>query len=81
MELICIQGAAPGRITATVAHGGDVRQLPMEVVAHEAGGWKARSPGGSWGLRCHAVATAILMEASEVFAGAALVPEAALAAD
>ena len=71
MEIICIQGAAPGPITATVSHQGSVRQIPMEVARHEAGGWKARLRGAPWGLRCHAVATAVLLEAGEAFAESA----------
>lgn len=68
MELLCITGAAPGTITATVAHDGAVRAITLEVAAHEAGGWKARLPGGRWGLRCHAVPTAVVLEAGEALA-------------
>jgi hypothetical protein len=67
MEVICIIGATPGPITATVAHDGTVRQLAMDITRHAAGGWQARLRGGAWGLRCHAVTTAVLMEASEAF--------------
>jgi hypothetical protein len=67
MEVICIIGATPGPITATVAHEGTVRQLAMDITRHPAGGWQARLRGGAWGLRCHAVTTAVLMEASEAF--------------
>ncbi len=67
MEVICIIGATPGPVTATVAHDGVVRQLSMDVMRHSAGGWQARLRGGQWGLRCHAVTTAVLMEASEAF--------------
>ena len=74
MEIICIQGTAPGRIVATLSHGTKVRQLPMTVTRHPAGGWQVESAGGS-GPRCHAVTTAVLLEASEAF-----VSEEALAA-
>ena len=69
MEIICIQGVAPGRIVATLSHGTNVRQLPMTVTRHPAGGWQVESAGGGYGPRCHAVATAVLLEASEAFVG------------
>jgi hypothetical protein len=68
MDLICIVGSVPGQITATVSHAGSIRQMPMEVARHQAGGWKARSAGGQFGLRCHTVNTAVLLEAGESFA-------------
>ena len=77
MEVICIIGATPGPITASVSHDGDVRQLAMDVARHPAGGWQARLRGGAWGLRCHAVTTAVLLEASEAFVD----PPMALAAE
>lgn len=67
MEIICIQGAAPGRLVATLSHGTKVRQLPMTVARHPAGGWHVEQTGGGFGPRCHAVATAVLLEASEAF--------------
>ena len=69
MEIICIQGAAPGRIVATLSHGTKVRQLPMTVARHPAGGWQVVSGAGGLGPRCHAVTTAVLLEASEAFVG------------
>ncbi len=69
MEIICIQGAAPGRIVATLSHETKVRQLPMTVTRHPAGGWQVESASGGFGPRCHAVATAVLLEASEAFVG------------
>jgi hypothetical protein len=65
MELICIQGATPGYVTATIAHAGQVRQLPMNVARHPSGGWRIALPAGEFGPRCHSVPAAILMEASE----------------
>ncbi len=67
MEIVCIQGAAPGRIVATLAHGTKVRQLPMTVLRHPAGGWQVAQASGGFGPRCHAVATAVLLDASEAF--------------
>ncbi len=67
MEVICIIGATPGPVSATVAHDGVVRQLAIDVKRHPAGGWQARLRGGQWGLRCHAVTTAVLLEASEAW--------------
>jgi hypothetical protein len=67
MELLCIQGAAPGAIVATLSHAAQIRQIPMVVARHPAGGWQIELPEGGYGPRCRSVATAILMEASEVF--------------
>ena len=68
MEIVCITGSVPGPITATVSHLGDVRSVEMEVAAHPSGGWHARLwAGAPWGLRCHAVPTAIMLEAAEIF--------------
>lgn len=67
MEIICIQGAAPGRIVATLAHGSHVRQLPMSVDRHPLGGWHVQQVDGGHGPRCLAVTTAVLLEASEAF--------------
>lgn len=68
MEIICIQGSAPGRIVATLGHKTRVRQIPMTVARHPAGGWQIAQALGGFGPRCHAVATAVLLEASEAFA-------------
>ena len=68
MEIVCIQGAAPGRIVATLSHGTVIRQIPMTVERHKSGGWHVLQPDGSFGPRCHAVATAVLLDASEAFA-------------
>jgi hypothetical protein len=68
MEIICIEGLPPGPVTTTVSHGGRVQQISMEVGRHPAGGWRARLAGRQeWGPRCHAVSTAVLLEASEQF--------------
>ena len=67
MEVISIIGTTPGMVTATVTHGGAVRQVPVEVQPHPAGGWRARLPGGTWGARCRAVTTSVLLEAGEAF--------------
>ena len=75
MELLCIQGAAPGRIVATIAHQARIRQVPMVVAQHPSGGWRIELPEGGFGSRCHSVSTAILMEAGEVFADDADVVE------
>jgi hypothetical protein len=75
VEVLCVIGPTPGLVTATVAHHGAVRQVPMEVARHAAGGWRARRPGGEWGARCHAVITSVLLEAGEAFCEA--IPEAA----
>jgi hypothetical protein len=41
----------------------------MEVARHPSGGWHARLlTSHAWGLRCHAVPTAIMLEAAEIFA-------------
>jgi hypothetical protein len=68
MEIICIQGAAPGRIVATLSHGTAIRQVSMTVEKHAAGGWHVLQTDGSFGPRCHAVSTAVLLDASEAFA-------------
>ena len=87
MEVICIIGPLPGMVTATVAHGAAVRQIPIEVARHAAGGWRARLPGGAWGVRCHTMATSVLLEAGEAFSEgqpescAAMLDSAKLAAD
>ena len=67
MEIICLHGAAPGRIVATLSHGVRVRQMPMTVERHPAGGWHVVQAEGEHGPRCHAVETAVLLEASEAF--------------
>ena len=69
MEIICIQGAAPGRLVATLSHGTNVRQMPMTVEQHPAGGWHVLQVDGGYGPRCRAVTTAVLLEASDAFAG------------
>ena len=69
MDIICIQGSAPGRLVATVSHGARVRQMPVNVLRHPAGGWRVQQTDGSFGPRCHAVGMAVLLEAGEVFAG------------
>ncbi len=69
MEILCITGPVPGVVTATVSHGTDVRSVKLEIGQHPAGGWHARRLSApQWGLRCHAVPTAVLLEAAEVFA-------------
>jgi hypothetical protein len=68
VEIICIQGSAPGRIVATLSHRTCVRQIAMTVARHPAGGWQVAQALGGFGPRCHAVATAVLLEASEAFA-------------
>ncbi len=68
MELLCIQGAVPGHIVATLSHRTMIRQVPMAVAKHPAGGWRVELPEGGTGPRCHSVATAILLQASEIFA-------------
>ncbi len=70
MELLCIQGAAPGPIVATLSHATQVSQIHMVVVRHPAGGWRIELPEGGHGPRCRSVETAILLEASEVFESA-----------
>jgi hypothetical protein len=40
----------------------------MDIAKHPAGGWHVALPEGGFGPRCHGVAAAILMEASEAFA-------------
>ena len=68
MDIICIQGAAPGRLVATVSHGTQVRQMAVSVERHPAGGWRVQQTDGAFGPRCHAVSAAILLEAGELFA-------------
>ena len=70
MEIICIQGHAPGPIVATLSHQRRVRQLPMTVAAHPLGGWHILQQDGDFGPRCRAVSTAVLLEASEAFTAA-----------
>ncbi len=72
MEVVSIEGHAPGSIVATLSHGTRVRQLPMNLAIHPAGGWQIRQSDGGFGPRCHAVSTAVLLEASEMFAEVAL---------
>ena len=67
MDVICLEGEAPGPIVATVAHCGRIMHLPMVVERHPQGGWRVRQ-GAFWGPRSHAVMTAVLLEASEAFA-------------
>ena len=69
MEILCITGPVPGLVTATVSHGSDIRSFKLEIAEHPDGGWHARSLYSPvWGLRCHTVATSVLLEAAEVFA-------------
>jgi hypothetical protein len=77
MEVVCIQGSAPGRIVATLSHAAQIRQVPMVVASHPAGGWQIALPTGEFGPRCRSVETAILMEAGEVFSESIQVAEAA----
>jgi hypothetical protein len=68
LEILCVSGPVPGVISATLSHGGELRSAMMEIAPHPSGGWHARllnSP--HWGLRCHAVPTAIMLEAAEIF--------------
>jgi hypothetical protein len=67
MDVLCITGAAPGPVSATISHNGAVRQLRLDVAAHPAGGWQARRPGAAWGPRCHSVHTAVLLEGADAF--------------
>lgn len=67
MEIVCIEGSAPGSIVATLAHHTRVRQIPMVVARHPAGGWHVAGREGAFGPRCHAVATAVLLEAADLF--------------
>ena len=69
MDILGITGDAPGPLVAAVSHGGEIRQLRLNVARHPGGGWHVRQPCGAWGPRCHAVPAAILLEASNVFAG------------
>ncbi len=68
MELLCIQGAAPGQLIATLSHNAEIRQIPMSVARHPSGGWRIELDEGGYGPRCRAVSTAILLQASELFA-------------
>ncbi len=78
MNIICITGPVPGIVTATVSHQDELRAVVLEVAEHPAGGWHARLLNSSiWGLRCHAVPTAIMLEAAEDFADTSMM----LAAD
>ena len=77
MQIVSIHGQAPGPIVATLSHGTRVRQIPMHLAAHPAGGWQIRHADGGFGPRCHAVSAAVLLEASEMFADA--IPEYAAA--
>ena len=70
MEIVCIQGTAPGPIVATLAHQTLIRQIPMVVARHPAGGWHVACAHGDFGPRCHAVSTAVLLEASDAFVAA-----------
>ena len=70
MDILCIQGSAPGRLVATVSHGAQIRQLPVNVLRHPAGGWHVQQNDGSFGPRCHAVGVAVLLEAGEEMAEA-----------
>jgi hypothetical protein len=67
VEIICLQGEAPGPIVAVLSHGAQLRQVPMTVLRHPAGGWRVAQRGGGFGPRCHAVPTAVLLEASGMF--------------
>jgi hypothetical protein len=77
VEVICIIGPTPGMVTATVSHGGAVHQIPMELARHTAGGWRARLPGGPWGVRCRAIMTSVLLEAGEAFSESLPLPATA----
>jgi hypothetical protein len=44
----------------------------MTVLRHPAGGWQVTGQDGAFGPRCNAVATAVLLEASEVFVSDAM---------
>ena len=77
MEIVCITGPVPGVVSATVCHRGDVRSVRLEVARHPSGGWHARLLAAPvWGLRCHTVPTAILLEAAELFADEAVLENA-----
>ncbi len=73
MELICIQGSAPGDLLATLSHESRIRQIPMTITQHPAGGWRVALPEGGFGPRCRDVAAAILMEACESFTAESIV--------
>ena len=69
MEILCITGPVPGVVSATISHGSDIRSVRLEVGQHPSGGWHARRLSAPiWGLRCHSVPTAVLLEAAEMFA-------------
>ena len=69
MEILCITGPVPGVVNATLSHGTEIRAVALEIGQHPAGGWHARRLAAPrWGLRCHSVPTAILLEAAEIFA-------------
>ena len=69
MDILCITGPVPGVVVATVSHKADIRSLTLEVDRHPAGGWHARRLAAPvWGLRCHSVPTAVLLESAEAFA-------------
>lgn len=70
MDLLGIMGELPGTVNVGVSHAGTVRQLRLEAMPHPSGGWRARAPGGAWGLRCHSARTALLLEAAEILAPA-----------
>jgi hypothetical protein len=72
VELICIQGPTPGQVIATLSHKTRIRQIPMQIAQHPAGGWRVALPEGGYGPRCRDVAAAILMEACECFTDDAL---------
>ncbi len=77
MELICIEGAAPGSVIATLSHESRIRQIPMTLARHPSGGWHVILAEGGFGPRCRDVAAAILMEASECFTDAVVESRAA----
>jgi hypothetical protein len=70
LELVCIEGAVPGRVVATLAHEARIKLIAMQIANHPAGGWHIASPDGAFGPRCHSVTAAILMEASEAYVDA-----------
>ncbi len=70
MELICIEGAVPGHVVATLAHEARIKQIAMRIANHPDGGWHVALPDGAFGPRCHSVTAAILMEASETYVDA-----------
>ena len=69
MEILCITGPVPGVVLATVSHGTEIHSVKLEIARHSTGGWHARRlTAPHWGLRCHSVPTAVLLEAAEMFA-------------